>query len=292
VRGASAAARWLLLLVGVSVVVWLSVWTIVDAPEPWNAVVPLATLAPAGVVLLRRDWHLVGWLLLMTAAISAAQFAESLPLMAPEWQAWLFIEAAAVVLPELHGVELPDILGAEVADEPPDPDDQAAVFQHRRDRHAFEALVGTLPYRDGAAISERTVELLNESLRYVRPEELFRVLRIERGAGSSSKPCDSGGHPRDSVKRTASSACVEVGERLTKVRDGGRNTNGWPITSFWHVSQTTSTLCPGRGAMTATPDSIKLLAIARSTPASRQSRLANCWTPKAGMTHGAEHQYE
>jgi hypothetical protein len=77
--------------VGASVVVWLSVWTIVDAPEPWNAVVPLATLAPAGVVLLRKDWHLVGWLLLMTAAISAAQFAESLPLVAPEWQAWLFM---------------------------------------------------------------------------------------------------------------------------------------------------------------------------------------------------------
>lgn len=83
--------RWVALVLGAVVTIWLSVGTIVGSPEPLDAVVALAILAPALVVLLRRDWHVVGWLLLATAAISAAQFAESLPLTSVEWQGWIFM---------------------------------------------------------------------------------------------------------------------------------------------------------------------------------------------------------
>ncbi|MDX1449862.1 MAG: hypothetical protein R3246_12455 [Acidimicrobiia bacterium] len=85
-----SAGRWLAAGSGAALTLWLSVWTVVGSSDPWNAIVPLATLPAALVVLLRRDWHSVGWLLLLSAVINAAQFGESLPLMGAAWQAWLF----------------------------------------------------------------------------------------------------------------------------------------------------------------------------------------------------------
>lgn len=79
-------------LVAVTLVTgWLSV-RIATGTDPWNAIVPAATLVPAWVVLLRREWHVVGWLLLAVAAMNAAQFWEigSMSLISPEWIAWIY----------------------------------------------------------------------------------------------------------------------------------------------------------------------------------------------------------
>lgn len=85
----SSLIRWAL-LVGVTLLtVGLSAGI---ALESALAIVPLATLIPALIVLLRRTWHIVGWLLLVIAAINAAQFSEEglTALLAPEWIAWVY----------------------------------------------------------------------------------------------------------------------------------------------------------------------------------------------------------
>lgn len=90
---------------------------------------------------------------------------------------WGILEAAAVVLPELHAVELPDLLGIKVKElERPDTDDPYTHRQYSRDQHTVLSVVRSLPYREVAAVTDRTVELLDESLRFLRPEELFRVM--------------------------------------------------------------------------------------------------------------------
>lgn len=83
-------ARWALLAAGIALTVWLSVLTIRDATEPWTAMPALVTLIPAVVVLLRRDWHVVGWLLLLVAVFNAVEFAEGLPLLPAAWQGWVY----------------------------------------------------------------------------------------------------------------------------------------------------------------------------------------------------------
>lgn len=88
---------------------------------------------------------------------------------------WGIQEAAAVVLPELHHVELPDYLGI----------DAKAVRRHERDdnwekvgraRSVYRSVIETLPYRDSEAVTERTIGVLNDAMPHVSPEELFRVL--------------------------------------------------------------------------------------------------------------------
>lgn len=90
---------------------------------------------------------------------------------------WGILEAAAVVLPELHSVELPDLLGvrAKVLQRP-DVNDRDAHREYNRARHITLSVIRSLPYRDASAVTDRTVQLLNESLGFLRPEELFRVM--------------------------------------------------------------------------------------------------------------------
>jgi hypothetical protein len=90
---------------------------------------------------------------------------------------WGILEAASVVLPELHSVELPDLLGIRAKDlQLPDTNDHDARREYNRTKHIALSVIRSLPYREAAAVTDRTVELLNESLRFVRPDELFRVM--------------------------------------------------------------------------------------------------------------------
>lgn len=90
---------------------------------------------------------------------------------------WGILEASSVVLPELYAVELPDLLGIKAEElGRPDIKDRDARRRYNRDQHITLSVVRSLPYRDAAAVTDRTVELLNESLRFVRPEELFGVM--------------------------------------------------------------------------------------------------------------------
>jgi len=90
---------------------------------------------------------------------------------------WGILEAAAVVLPELYAVELPDLLGIKAKElQRPDTNDRDAHRRYNRDQHIALSVVRSLPYRDAAAVTDRTVDLLNESLRFLRPDELFRVM--------------------------------------------------------------------------------------------------------------------
>ncbi len=90
---------------------------------------------------------------------------------------WGILEAAAVALPELHSVELPDLLAVRVKElQRPNTNDRDAHREFNRAKHIALSVIRSLPYRDASAVTDRTVELLNETLRFLRPEELFRVM--------------------------------------------------------------------------------------------------------------------
>jgi hypothetical protein len=90
---------------------------------------------------------------------------------------WGIVEAAAVSLPELYGVELPDFLGIKASSmEWPESDDPQGRRRAGRARNVFRSVLETLPYRDAQAVTERTVELLNQNLRLVSSDELFRTM--------------------------------------------------------------------------------------------------------------------
>ena len=93
---------------------------------------------------------------------------------------WGIREAATIVLPERYGVELIDVLG-EGLDESADTDDdseQLEVGDDYFDNQLHRFLVETLPYRDAGAISQRTIDLLNEAQRVLRREEFYRALFV------------------------------------------------------------------------------------------------------------------
>lgn len=90
---------------------------------------------------------------------------------------WGVIEAATILFPEVYDVELPDFLGVELGDEPEESEEDRAVWdQHYRTRQLYQSLVTNLPYRDSQAISQRTIELLNDAQPYMSREELYQVL--------------------------------------------------------------------------------------------------------------------
>lgn len=91
---------------------------------------------------------------------------------------WGILEAATVVLPEMYSVELPDLLGITPGSlaARPDRDNDRAHRRHGRARNVLRSLIKTLPYRDSAAVTDRTLELLNHGLHIVSPDELFRTL--------------------------------------------------------------------------------------------------------------------
>lgn len=89
------------------------------------------------------------------------------------------LESAAVVLPELVNVELPDLLGIKAkALTRPDWEDRDAMVRYNRNRHALMSFVSTMPRRHPDAITQRTVDLLNEARRFVSNDELFRVILL------------------------------------------------------------------------------------------------------------------
>ena len=90
---------------------------------------------------------------------------------------WGILDAAAVALPELYGVELPDFLGLKPSDYRwTQGGDVSARRREARARHAFRSVIDTLPHRDAAAITDRTIELLNGSLSLLTASELFRTI--------------------------------------------------------------------------------------------------------------------
>ncbi|HEV2891263.1 MAG TPA: ATP-binding protein [Frankiaceae bacterium] len=87
------------------------------------------------------------------------------------------LEAATVTMPELYGVELPDLLGIDITKlHKPDFQDREASRRYQRDVHIAESVVTSLPYREASAVTDRTVDLLNASLSFLRDETLFDVM--------------------------------------------------------------------------------------------------------------------
>ena len=105
------------------------------------------------------------------------------PLNDPALKTWLaeecsrgVSEAATILFPEGYGVELPDLLGIRLGAEPKYDEDQAGWKRHHRARQLYRSLVTNLPYRDSKAISQRTIDLLNDTQRYMTRQELYEVL--------------------------------------------------------------------------------------------------------------------
>lgn len=84
--------RWIVLVAVSVLTVWLSLRILVGPQDPWNWIIPVATLVPAWIVLLRRDWHVVGWLLLVVSAVQGAQFVEvgAVSILSPQWIGWIY----------------------------------------------------------------------------------------------------------------------------------------------------------------------------------------------------------
>jgi hypothetical protein len=87
------------------------------------------------------------------------------------------LEAAAVVLPERFCVELPDLL-----DTPPSrmavgarASREARVAANRA-RAVYRAVIQTLPYRDAEAVTDRTIQVVNDGVRAVDTAEVYRTL--------------------------------------------------------------------------------------------------------------------
>lgn len=100
-----------------------------------------------------------------------------------EWLAetcsWGVQEAAMTALPEIYGVEVIDLLGVESSDLNERPDRRNDPERNRRFSQAhylYGMFLRTLPYRDGAAVRQRTVELMNDSMRTVSDFELFQTM--------------------------------------------------------------------------------------------------------------------
>jgi hypothetical protein len=89
---------------------------------------------------------------------------------------WGVGEAATILFPEVYGVELPDFLDVRLGAEPKQDEDQAARARYLRARRLYRSLVTNLPYRDSRAISQRTIDLLNDAQRLLRREEFYQVL--------------------------------------------------------------------------------------------------------------------
>lgn len=85
-------------------------------------------------------------------------------------------ESATILFPEVYSMELPDYLGIKLGREPSSEDAEAAWTRHNRARNLFRSLVLNLPYRESKAITQRTIDLLNEAQPYISRSELYRVL--------------------------------------------------------------------------------------------------------------------
>lgn len=83
-------SRWLLLIALSAMTVVIGVYGALSMPaDAVIYVVPLVTLIPGAIVLLRRDWHIVGWLLLLISPVMAIQLAEFTAELPAAWGGWL-----------------------------------------------------------------------------------------------------------------------------------------------------------------------------------------------------------
>ncbi|MEV6871461.1 ATP-binding protein [Amycolatopsis sp. NPDC051128] len=105
------------------------------------------------------------------------------PLNDPALRSWLteecswgISEAATILFPEVHSIELPDLLGIKLGAEPKQHEDEVTWDRHHRARNLYRSLVEMLPYRESQAISQRTIDLLNEAQRYLSRDEFYRIL--------------------------------------------------------------------------------------------------------------------
>jgi hypothetical protein len=105
------------------------------------------------------------------------------PLHDPDVKSWLgeecswgIIEAATILLPEVYAVELPDLLRIKAPAAHDRGEDEAAWKRYNRGRQLYRSLVEMLPYRDSKAISQRTIDLLNDAQPHLSREEFYRVL--------------------------------------------------------------------------------------------------------------------
>ncbi|WP_409186516.1 hypothetical protein F9C11_20695 [Amycolatopsis sp. VS8301801F10] len=89
---------------------------------------------------------------------------------------WGINEAATILFPEAYGIEMPDLLGIKLGTGPQRDEDRDAWDRRHRARRLYRSLVETLPYRDSAAISQRTIDLLNDAQPYLSRDEFYRVL--------------------------------------------------------------------------------------------------------------------
>jgi hypothetical protein len=89
---------------------------------------------------------------------------------------WGINEAATVLFPEVYGVEVPDLLGIKLGGQPRRSEDREGWESHHRNCQLYRSLVETLPYRDSQAISQRTIDLLNDAQPYLSRDEFYRVL--------------------------------------------------------------------------------------------------------------------
>lgn len=95
------------------------------------------------------------------------------PLSDAEFKTWLgqqaswgILEAATIMIPEIHELELPDFLGLKQEDFVwPDSGAAADYRRANRARHIMSSFATMLPYRSSSAITKRTIELLNEILK-------------------------------------------------------------------------------------------------------------------------------
>lgn len=91
---------------------------------------------------------------------------------------WGINEAATILFPEAYGVELPDFLNVKLEEESGGTQERRAKKDSHRTRQLYRSLVKTLPYRASRAISQRTIDLLNEAQPYLSRDEFYRVLFI------------------------------------------------------------------------------------------------------------------
>ncbi|WP_439812347.1 hypothetical protein [Streptomyces sp. P9-2] len=93
-----------------------------------------------------------------------------------EESSWGIHEAATILFPEVYGVELLDFLSIRMTEASDGHEDRDAWNRYRRAPRLYEVLVETLPYRASEAVTQRTIDLLNEAQRYLRRPALYEVL--------------------------------------------------------------------------------------------------------------------
>jgi hypothetical protein len=91
---------------------------------------------------------------------------------------WGILEAAAVMIPELFGVELPDYLDlSEVSHSTGAEEDSDPTERRTRAFRAYRSFAESLPYRTSASFTDRTIKHFNIALdSHISSHEAYRIL--------------------------------------------------------------------------------------------------------------------